>query len=130
VRSRIEKEVAATPRPAIAARPRTGFRSGVDGGSHPDTDPVTPLDCWPRAPAALEIITGPLLRGVARHETLSRCGAMSNEAINERVRALGQRAGRYGGLDGRRMSMSSGATYLSNRSGMSIRFDASGRSVS
>lgn len=65
----------------------------IKRGSHPDTDPVVLLDDWLRALQARGVVGGPLVRAVTRHDTLHASGAMTGEAINERIRVLGLRAG-------------------------------------
>jgi integrase len=65
----------------------------VKTGRHPDTDPVALLRAWTGAPADLGAASGPLLRAVTRHDALFPHGFMTGEAINERIRVIGRRAG-------------------------------------
>jgi integrase len=65
----------------------------VKAGQHPDTDPVTLHRAWIGALADLGITSGPLLRAVTRHGALFPHVFMTGEAINERIRVIGLRAG-------------------------------------
>ena len=57
------------------------------------TDPVAAVVSWRIALADIGVTQGRLLRAVTRHDTLYRYAAMTGQAINERVRVLGLRAG-------------------------------------
>lgn len=65
----------------------------VKAGRHPGTDPVALLDDWITALAERGVTSGPLLRAITRHDCLHPVGRMSGDAINERIRVLGVRAG-------------------------------------
>jgi integrase len=65
----------------------------VKAGQHPDTDTVALLEQWLGALAALGVTSGYLLRAVTRHGALFPHGFMTGEAINERIRVIGLRAG-------------------------------------
>jgi hypothetical protein len=65
----------------------------IKAGQHPDTDPVALLRAWTVALAELGVMSGYLLRAVTRHDALFPDGFMTGEAINERIRVIGRRAG-------------------------------------
>jgi len=65
----------------------------IKAGQHPDTDPVALLRAWTDALTALGVTGGYLLRAITRHGALFPHGFMTGEAINERIRVIGLRAG-------------------------------------
>lgn len=65
----------------------------VKAGQHPESDPAALLRAWTGALAELGVFSGFLLRAVTRHDALFPHGFMSGEAISERIRVIGRRAG-------------------------------------
>jgi integrase len=65
----------------------------IKSGQRPDTDPAALLRAWTLALAGLGVTCGFPLRAVTRHDALGLYGFMTGEAINERVRVIGRRAG-------------------------------------